>query len=595
MERQNSLVATVTGNIVHIGEGILPYIDLTREFPFSYPASVIRKDNIVLFISRNMDREEANLFERMGIAMENPDRCVLILGVYENVEVQAIEKYGKDLFYGENSILLDTFFYGNDVKVIWDKSKSLLRICINEQRIECLLTAYNDQLVIFGENGISYFRDDFTESRNDSNQVVLTGQTYHSYIRQGDVSNVRMENLFSEEIWNYFEKIKESKQEFIYYKNKAALLFCEKWDLRENCYFNYSIVGQKDILSHIRMESSLYHTLDCMQTETMKSNLIPTTFRLWGNENNLSKVKLYLQKACDTNVTVLLTGESGTGKTFLAKEIHKNSKRNQKKFVHVNCAAISYQLIESELFGYEDGAFTGAKKGGKKGYFELANEGTIFLDEITEMPLSLQGKLLEVIQNRTFYRVGGTEKININVRLIAATNRDLKEQIAAREFREDLYYRINVFPIELPPLRKRKESILTIVTDILPGVCEKVELEPVLISSQALQKIKGYNWPGNIRELENVLEKAAILSDGKIILPQDIILPELQKLEPTAITLKEQKEICEKKAIIAALTMYHGDKGRAARHLDIGRTSLFDKIKKYNICNRWIGGQDDTE
>lgn len=596
MDWENSLVATATGDIVHIGEGMLSYIDLTRKFPFAYPADSIKKDDIVFFISKNFSNTQANVFKKIGISMENLENCVFFLGVYENPEVQPIEKHGEDLFLGASSILLDTFFCGNDVKVIWDKGNASLKICIKQQFIECFLNKFDDQLLVFGENGIYYFRDDFAESRKDSNENILNGEQFHSYIRQSDLSKVKLHELFSDDIWTYMQEIKEFEQKVFYYNEKAVSLRFYNRNLLGDIYFIYTIVGQKEILKDIHIESSIYYTLDCMQKEKMNGSLIPTTFQLWGNDNHLSKVKFLLQKACDTNVTVLLTGESGTGKTYIAKEIHKNSKRHQKNFVHVNCAAIPYQLIESELFGYEDGAFTGAKKGGKKGYFELANEGTIFLDEIADMPLALQGKLLEVIQNRTFYRVGGTEKININVRLIAATNRDLKERVAAREFREDLYYRINVFPIQLPPLRKRKEEIFKIVTDILPGICEKLEIEPLLINIEALEKIKQYDWPGNIRELENILEKAAILSDGKIILPEDIILPEPQELEVKAVTLKEQRELCEKQAIITALNMYNGDKEKVAQHLDIGRTNLYDKIKKYNIrCSLDWGKQDDTE
>ena len=314
-------------------------------------------------------------------------------------------------------------------------------------------------------------------------------------------------------------------------------------------------------------------------------------FRLFGAHEKMKETERLLQKGSNTNTTMLLTGESGTGKTFLAREIHKNSKRSDGPFVHVNCAAIPYQLIESELFGYEDGAFTGARKGGKKGYFELSNGGTLFLDEITEIPVSLQGKLLEVLQNRTFYRVGGTKKLETNIRVIAATNRDLKKEIEEKRFREDLYYRINVFPVEIPPLRERSESIYEIISDILPEICSRLEIEPLIVSSQALEKMEKYSWPGNIRELENVLEKAAILSDGRMILPDDVVLTEENNNISSGETLKEIKEMCERQAIVDALERFHGDKEAAARELDIGRTNIFEKIKKYNIQSReWSKG-----
>ena len=251
--------------------------------------------------------------------------------------------------------------------------------------------------------------------------------------------------------------------------------------------------------------------------------------------------------------------------------------------MHINCAAISYNLLESELFGYEEGAFTGAKKGGKSGLFDMAYGGTLFLDEIAEIPLTLQGKLLEVMQSKTYFRVGGTKKREIDVRFIAATNKDLEQMVKDKCFREDLFYRINVFPIEIPPLRDRIESIHAIVSDILPEICERLEIEPVIIDYEALEKIKSYSWPGNIRELENVLEKAAILCDKKIVPSENIIIPDSREYETKLKTLRELREECEIEAIRNAVCIYRGDKFKAAKHLGIGKTSMFDKIKKYGI------------
>ena len=240
--------------------------------------------------------------------------------------------------------------------------------------------------------------------------------------------------------------------------------------------------------------------------------------------------------------------------------------------------------MESELFGYEEGAFTGAKKGGKKGYFEMAYGGTLFLDEIGEIPFQLQGKLLEVLQSKTFFHVGGTRQMTTDVRLIAATNKNLKEMVREKRFREDLFYRINVFPIDIPPLRERRGGLYSIVMDILPDVCNRLGIEPLVLSSQAYKKILQYPWPGNIRELENVLEKAAILSDGKIILPDDVLLPDAaDSFMAVPATLQEIKESAERNAIVNALRLYQGDKEKAAEYLAIGRTNIFDKIKKYHI------------
>ena len=385
----------------------------------------------------------------------------------------------------------------------------------------------------------------------------------------------------------------EPEKDRIYVNHNGKIISIKKdfVSLKDFSLHFYTFEDGTAMMQEISEKSQEYKRLTTGSGRILKTPQF-NSFRLWGNEDKIKRVEQLLQKCSVTNTTILLTGESGTGKTFLAREIHKNSKRRAAPFVHVNCAAIPYQLIESELFGYEEGAFTGAKKGGKKGYFEMAYGGTLFLDEITELPITLQGKLLEVLQNKTFYQVGGTKKHEANVRLIAATNKNLKNMVRERRFREDLYYRINVFPIEIPPLRERIGSLYAIITDILPDICSRLEIEPLLISTQALEKMEGYDWPGNIRELENILEKAAILSDGKIILCDDILLPETEEWAHDGVTLREVREKAERDAIVRALYRFHGDKNKAAAYLDMGRTNMFDKVKKYNISIKEAGKDD---
>ena len=597
MNIENNMIVTIEGEMVYIGENMLSYIDAAMNSPFSHPLGSIKKDNIVFYFSRDLNVTDIKVFEKIGIFMEHLEGRVLFVGVYDNYEIQPIVKYWEDICLAEDNTLLDTFFCGNYIKVVWNKHKHILKVFINEQYSECFLDEYNDQLLLFDENGIYYFQDRFAGSRMTCVEDILNGEPYHSYIRRSNLENIKLNEILSDDLFRSFEELMDVdvKQKYISIKGDVFLLSCFTQMFLGEAYYIYSIVGQEQILNSIGNLSSIYLKLNSIKNEKKNSDLIPTTFKFLGNDSSLCKIKNLLQKACSTNVTILLTGESGTGKTFMAKEIHKNSKRYKNNFVHVNCAAIPNQLIESELFGYEDGAFTGAKKGGKKGYFELANEGTIFLDEVSDIPLGLQGKLLEVIQNRTFYRVGGMEKIKINVRLIAATNSHLEELVAENKFREDLYYRLNVFPIKLPPLRDRKEELFTIVTDLLPGICETLEIEPLLISSDALLKLMEYDWPGNIRELENILERTAILCDGKMILPDDIVLPELLDNEEVK-TIKENIELCEKRVIISALKKFKGDKKSVSEYLDIGRTSLYEKIKKYNIKYSidW-GGLDDIK
>ncbi|WP_041956364.1 sigma-54-dependent transcriptional regulator [Sulfurospirillum arsenophilum] len=237
----------------------------------------------------------------------------------------------------------------------------------------------------------------------------------------------------------------------------------------------------------------------------------------------LEKALTIARKAAKTDVSVLLLGESGVGKELFANYVHKNSPRAKNAFVAINMAAIPENLLESELFGYEKGAFTDAIAE-KKGYFEVANGGTLFLDEIGEMPMTLQAKLLRVIQERVMVRVGGTKELPIDVRIVSATNADIKRSIKEGQFREDLYYRLNTIPIEIAPLRQRKEEILPICEVILERVTKKYGLQKRYFSEEAIESLMTYRWPGNIRELISVVERAVILSDTEAISKEDLFL-----------------------------------------------------------------------
>ena len=290
-----------------------------------------------------------------------------------------------------------------------------------------------------------------------------------------------------------------------------------------------------------------------------------------------------VENVSNTDATVLLEGESGTGKTLIAKVIHALSGRKG-PLVALNCAAMPENLIESELFGHEKGAFTGAQRQ-KKGKFELASSGTMFLDEIGEMPLGAQSKLLRVLQDRVFERVGGITTIKTNARIIAATNQDLRERIAQRLFRQDLYYRLNVFPIRLPPLRERRDAIPMLTAFLIEQIAQKVGRTPKRIKPQEWDILKSYPWPGNVRELHNILERAAILNEHP---------PRLLKFQSggegsrlirggeARATLKTLKEL-EKEAIETTLRETRGHRKKTAKILGISLRSLQYKLKEYGI------------
>jgi len=307
-----------------------------------------------------------------------------------------------------------------------------------------------------------------------------------------------------------------------------------------------------------------------------------------GESAPIQDIKEKCLLAAKTTSTILITGESGTGKEVLAYFIHQLSQRADQPFIKVNCASIPPELFESELFGYEHGAFTGARSNGKMGKFEMAHGGTILLDEIGELPLSMQAKLLRVLQERTVDRLGGTKTTPVDFWLIAATNRNLSELIKQDKFRIDLYFRINVFNIQAPSLRQMTEDIPLIANYLLSQLKSEISWGPSGISEEALELMKRYSWPGNVRELRNVMEKASIIAKGSMILPDD--LPEQIRLcndrnqkQNDSLpegNLKHILEETEKKVIEDVLRSVQGNKTKAAKILGIHRTSLYDKLNK---------------
>lgn len=303
-----------------------------------------------------------------------------------------------------------------------------------------------------------------------------------------------------------------------------------------------------------------------------------------GKEGGLKQTIQIAERAAETDLPILIMGESGTGKELLAQAIHNRSNRRERPFIPVNCAAIPPALLESELFGYEEGSFTHAKKGGKIGLFELASNGTIFLDEVGDMPFELQAKLLRVLQEQKIRRVGGMEEKDINIRVIAATNRNLEQLVFNNSFRQDLFYRLNVIRIEIPPLRERREDIPKLVETFL-----RSSLRNVLIGEEVMKFLLLYDWPGNVRELKNAIDYAVCMADGGEIqlchLPKWISELEVEPKQ-TNRTLREVIEEAERKLIRETLNRFGNgieEKKKAAQALGISLATLYNKIKKYHI------------
>ncbi|MBO4335633.1 MAG: sigma-54-dependent Fis family transcriptional regulator [Desulfovibrio sp.] len=341
-----------------------------------------------------------------------------------------------------------------------------------------------------------------------------------------------------------------------------------------------------------------------------------------GQSTTLAGVFKMLVKVAPTDSTVLVTGESGTGKELLVRALHANSNRANKPFVPINCGAIPKELLESELFGHEKGAFTHAIRS-RAGRYELADGGTIFLDEIGEMDLSLQVKILRVLQEKEIERVGGSGVKKVDVRIVAATNRDLENEVKAGHFREDLYYRLNVIPLHLPPLRERGGDVILLARHFLNKFCEKKGREPLDLAPKTVRILQAYAWPGNVRELENFMERLSILTDGDVVNPSDLpdkilnqvadlddeaevafeeaaqqlaaptasaaqtsqprqgfVWPDLADLEKLGLSLKDFLDTVETRIIDQALEKASGAKNLAAEYLGMKRTTFIEKLKK---------------
>ncbi len=336
---------------------------------------------------------------------------------------------------------------------------------------------------------------------------------------------------------------------------------------------------QDDMVRYAQLFDQVTDILDQVEARELFPNIV-------GQSKAMRGVLKQILQVAKTDSTVLVLGETGTGKELIAKSIHRHSKRKNNEFIALNCAAIPESLLESELFGHEKGAFTGAARR-KLGKFETAHNCTLFMDEIGDMPLKTQSKVLRAIQENQFERVGGLKPINVNVRFITATHQDLAALVEQGKFRQDLYYRLNVFAIYLPPLRERREDIPLLVERFLAD-----QERPLTASSEAMQMLTAYNWPGNIRELENAIEAAAIIAQNTIEprhLPAAVTdtmgKSTPQKLEtfPKSLNLDQRIQELEKGMIIDALKKSDGIQKRAAEHLNIKERSLWHRIKKYDI------------
>lgn len=339
--------------------------------------------------------------------------------------------------------------------------------------------------------------------------------------------------------------------------------------------FNYLLKPFSPDTIEAILEKANEHRRLVDENHYLRQQSSESTTSLVAQSPSMKQVLQEIDRIAPSHAHVLITGESGTGKEIIAQLIHQRSPRNQKPFIKVNCAAIPETLVESEFFGHEKGAFTGATTT-HRGRFELANNGSLLLDEITEVPLSLQAKLLRAVQEQEFERVGGSRSIKVDVRIISTSNRNMQEALAQGKIREDLYYRLQILPIHLLPLRERLEDILPLATLFMNRTCQENHLEKKTLSKEAEKQLLNYGWPGNVRELSNVIERAVVLSKGPQINPQDLFLPATSKPAPSA-TLND----AEKQLILETLRRHDNNRTKTAKTLGISIRTLRNKLQAY--------------
>lgn len=442
--------------------------------------------------------------------------------------------------------------------------------------LQSVLATDNDAITVINRESKVLFWNEAAEQTYSIKKEYIVGKTITDFFKRNDLMVLQV--LETEKpVRNIYHRPREDKHVFV---NSSPV-----YDLENQLIGAVSV--EQDITHTVKLNEKLSATstrLNELKQKVYHKQLETPFSKLAGKSTAIQRTIQLAVKSAKTSATVLILGESGTGKELCAQAIHETSTRKDQPFVPINCGAIPHALFESELFGYERGAFTGAVKE-KAGKIEMADGGTLFLDEIGELPLDMQVKLLRVLQENVVYRVGGSSGRKVDVRIIAATNRNLDQMIQEETFRSDLFYRLNVIQITMPPLRERLEDIPELVQLFLDELKVEYQMTAPSFTEEAFELLLQYNWPGNIRELRNIIERAVIISEQNEIGMKELLslFPKSQNLTKKPSSLTEEKRLLEKERIEQVLKRTHGNKSAAAKELGMSRVTLYKKIKKYGI------------
>lgn len=567
----------------------------------THPGGRLQKGDLVIIADNRLGYDDGGLtaqdLKRLNIHSESIQTgdVVLAIGLYDDPSVKGIYKNWRNKAGNEIlklSVKFNQFLI--DVKINLSKKEISISVDNEVYTMEYAL-AIGHMVVLDGKTKeLKFYQAKGYTIRKETILNLLNG---HEYLPKGD--QTELYEVIGKDIGRVFECNElVTKVEVIlngennyflneYFEINQRPTLCSLTPLKSK----EDVVGiLLKIIDVSNIENLIIERNNLIMDMEKTNKMIEKSHRytnarasksLIGHSSAMQKVKYLISRAASSRSTVLITGESGTGKTFVAREIHNLSFTDPNApFISVNCTAIPFHLFESELFGYNKGAFTGAEKSGKKGFFELAQNGTLFLDEIGELPMEVQVKLLHVLQNKVFYKVGATIPTHVNVRVIAATNKDLVSEIQGKRFREDLYYRINCFPIVIPPLRDRKSDMYSLITSLMDKLATAFVGKRKYLSGEALEKIMQYHWPGNIRELENIIELAYNMADSDIIHEDYIAITTNQ---PSVKGLREFLNQAERDYIIKELHYWNHNMKKTIEALGISKSVFYEKIKKYNI------------
>lgn len=567
----------------------------------SHAAGRIADGDVVILADNMLGDDDGNLngedLRKLSITDEiKKDEMLVAVGVYQNEKIAPLFKHVREHNLGV-PLVLDVNYYGFPIRAAIDTAKKTTEITVNAKTYTLpYYRAIANMVIIDGRTGgVKFFQAKGYSTRGEDAGEILRGKPFQAKRNESNDRDVLgkpfLELFDNSELSKMLFGVMEGKagpvRNWIYEMNKRPMIcniFPGKIGEQQNGYEGVFLTIEEAARLEALMEerNEILRQMEARneyvsqrQTPDFPEELLD---EFAGRSEKAKAVKYMAYRASQSRFNVLLTGESGTGKTKLARAIHQLGSP-QAPFVEVNCTAIAPSLFESELFGYVGGAFTGAKSEGKVGFFEAADKGTIFLDEIGEMAPEIQAKLLHVLQNKTIYRVGSSKPVKIDVRVIAATNKNVEEEVAQGRFRQDLYYRLNVFPIHVPPIREHKADLYLLINQLLLQICQDYGLEAKQFSGEAIQKMLSYDWPGNVRELENVIERAISICDSNIVYAEHLCIGS----EQTPTTMKEILAQEEKRVMEMTLMKYNGDKQKAMEELDVSKSVFYDKMKRYQI------------